>query len=102
MKERLSPPPGDDIETTHQARLLRRLLRAMVFLVLVGAITGFLDRHNDIWVTTFFYSVVFAWLAVILRVVGSGRVILATWVFALFFWALIAFVTLSFGGLKGQ
>ena len=102
MRKWLRAPAFDDAETTRQAGLLFRLVRAMLMLVVVGAGASLLDARNDPRVTALFYTVVLAWFAVVLAFARRGKVVLATWVFSLFFWGLIAFVTLVFGGLQGQ
>jgi signal transduction histidine kinase len=102
MRKWLRAPAFDDAEKTRQAGLLFRLVRAMTLLVVVGAGASIFDARNDIRVTVPFYGVVLAWLASVLACVRRGRVVLAAWVFSLFFWGLIAFVTLVFGGLQGQ
>ncbi len=60
------------------------------------------DRRNDPLVTVAFYGVVVGWLCVVAAVARTGRIVLAAWVFSLFFWGLIACVTLVFGGMQGQ
>jgi signal transduction histidine kinase/CheY-like chemotaxis protein len=102
MHKWLTPPIFADVETTRQARLLYRLLQAMVLLTVVGVGGGLLDPRNDIRVTLLLYSTIFAWFALVGAIVRRGRVTLAAWLLGLFFWALIAFVTLAFGGLQGQ
>lgn len=102
MRKWLQAPAFDDAETTRRAGLLFRLVRAMLLLVVVGAGASLLDARNDPHVTALFYAVVLAWFAVVLAFARQGKVVLATWVFSLFFWGLIAFVTLVFGGLQGQ
>jgi signal transduction histidine kinase/CheY-like chemotaxis protein len=102
MKRWLTPPAFPDVEVTRQARLLYRLLQAMGLLVILAVGGGLLDARNDVQVTVVIYSIILCWLALVAAVVRRGRVTLAAWTFALFFWALIAFVTLAFGGLQGQ
>jgi signal transduction histidine kinase/ActR/RegA family two-component response regulator len=102
MHRWLRAPTFDDTEKTRRAELLYRLVRAMGLLVIVGAGASFFDERNDVRVTIPFYAAVLLWLVGVLAVVRSGRVVLAAWVFSAFFWALIAFVTLVFGGLQGQ
>ena len=95
-------PTFSDPEATRQARLLFRLLWTMFGLVFLAAGTSVLDGRNDLRVTGVFYAVVMAWLWVVGRVARTGRVVLAAWVFSLFFWSLIAYVTLTFGGMRGE
>jgi len=82
--------------------MLHRLLLAMAVLAAAGMSVALLDPRNSVGVTLVFYGLIFGWLAVVLAVARRGRVVFAAWVFALFFWSLIAFVTLAFGGLQGQ
>ena len=102
MHKWLTPPVFPDVETTRRAQLLYRLLRAMLLLVIVAVGGGLLDRRNDLRTTLLLYSIILGWLCVVAAVVRRGNVTLAAWTFGLFFWALIAFVTLAFGGLEGQ
>ncbi|HKO92843.1 MAG TPA: ATP-binding protein [Polyangiaceae bacterium] len=102
MKNWLTLPDFIDLEVTRQARVLYRLLRAMTLLVLLGVAGGLLDPKNDVTVTLLVYAVILCWLAIVAAVVRRGQITLAAWTFGLFFWALIAFITLSFGGLQGQ
>jgi len=102
MHQWLTPPSFPDGETTRRAGLLYRLLQAMALMVILAVGGGLLDRHNDIRTTLLLYSVILGWLAVVAAIVRRGGVTLAAWTFGLFFWALIAFVTLAFGGLQGE
>jgi len=98
----LRPPVFPDAEVTRQARLLFRILWSMVGLVFVAAGSSLLDPKNDPLVTAVFYGIVMGWLGVVALVARTGRVVLSAWVFSLFFWGLIAYVTLAFGGMQGQ
>ncbi|HEX5098894.1 MAG TPA: ATP-binding protein [Polyangiaceae bacterium] len=102
MHRWLRAPSFADAETTRQAELLYRLLRAMVLLSLLAAGASAFDSRNEPRVTVEFYAVVLAWLAGVMAIVRTGRVVLAAWIFSSFFWCIIAFVTLVFGGLQGQ
>lgn len=95
-------PEFPDPEVTRQARLLFRLLGVMFTLVFVAAGSSLLDPRNHLWVTVAFYGVVVGWLGVVAAVARTGRIVLAAWVFSLFFWGLIATVMLLFGGMQGQ
>src|SRR6187397_2419954 len=101
MHRWLRAPTFEDAEKTRQAELLYRLLRAMVLLALLAAGASVFDPRNQLRVTVEFYAVVLAWLAGVLAIVRAGRVVLAAWIFSSLFWALIAFVTLVFGGMQG-
>jgi two-component system, cell cycle sensor histidine kinase and response regulator CckA len=98
----LKPPEFEDRERTRQGRLLHRLLVAMAVCGLLSISVALLDPKNSLPITLSFYGATFGWLAVVTAIVRRGRVVLAAWVLSLFFWALIAFVTLGFGGLQGQ
>jgi len=102
MHRWLRAPTFEDAEKTRQAELLYRLLRAMGLLGLLAAGASVFDSRNQLHVTVEFYAVVFAWLAFVTAIVRSGRVVLAAWIFSSLFWAIIAFVTLVFGGMQGQ
>jgi signal transduction histidine kinase/CheY-like chemotaxis protein len=102
MHRWLRAPTFEDAETTRQAELLYRLLRAMVLLAFLAAGASALDSRNQLRVTVEFYAVVLAWLAGVLAIVRAGRVVLAAWILSAVFWGIIAFVTLVFGGMQGQ
>jgi len=102
MHRWLRAPTFEDAERTRQAELLHRLLRAMGLLVILAAGASAFDVRNDVRVTAGFYAVVLGWLAGVLAIVRTGRVVLAAWIFSSLFWVLIAFVTLVFGGMQGQ
>jgi two-component system, cell cycle sensor histidine kinase and response regulator CckA len=102
MRKWLTPPSFPDVEATRQAHLLYRLLQAMVLLTIVGVGGGLLDPRNDFIVTVLVYGTILSWFAIVAAIVRRGRVKLAAWTLGLFFWVLIAFVTLAFGGLQGQ
>ena len=88
-------------DDTRRAQLLYRLIGTMLGLAALGAVSALLDPHNSVTVTLFFYGLVVAWLLGIGAFVRRGRVSLAAWTLSLFFWLLIAVVTLLFGGLQG-
>jgi signal transduction histidine kinase/CheY-like chemotaxis protein len=98
----LSAPTFDDVETTRRARLLHRVLVSMVLISLVGAGASLLDSRNDLRVTLLFYSLVWGWFGGVLVIVRRGAVAAAAWISSLFFWVMIAVVTLFFGGMQGQ
>src|SRR5690606_38867756 len=102
MQSWLRPPVFEDAETTRRARMLHRVFLSMAVLTFVGAGSSLLDDRNNIWVTATFYSLTWIWFAVVMVVVRAGRVVLAAWVFSVFFWILIAAVTFLFGGMQGQ
>lgn len=94
--------PSIDLETARKARLLFRLLAAMSALAVVGAAASLLDERNDVWITVTFYALILVAFGIVALIVRSGRVLLAAWICSLYFWCLIAFVTLYFGGMQGQ
>ena len=53
-------------------------------------------------VTAAFYLSIFAALGGLAVLVHRGRVVLAAWAVSIFFWLVIAVVTLFFGGMQGQ
>jgi len=96
---RPAKPSTDD--DTRRARLLYRLIGTMLALAALGTVSALLDPHNSVRVTLFFYGLVFAWLLGVGAFVRRGRVALAAWTLSVFFWLLIAVVTILFGGLQG-
>lgn len=74
----------------------------MALLALTGAATSLLEPENNIPITSAFYGTVFAWLLVVGWMVRVGKLVAAGWSLGLFFWGLIAVVTVLFGGLQGQ
>jgi len=88
-------------DDARRARELKRLLAAMAALAVLGIASSLLEPKNSVTATLFFYGVVLAWLMGAGLFLRRGRVVVAGWVLSLFFWMLIAVVTLLFGGLKG-
>jgi signal transduction histidine kinase/CheY-like chemotaxis protein len=84
-----------------RAKLLNRLIAAMLGLTVLGAASASLETRNDWRVTIFFYGLVALSLIGIGIVVRRGRVVLAAWILSLFFWLTIAAVTILFGGMQG-
>jgi hypothetical protein len=102
MHRWLTAPTFHDIETTRQAGLLHRLSGVMLLLCVVGAGSGLLDPQNQVGVTLLFWAVVMSWLGIVSALVRHGQVVLGAWALSIFFWVLIAFATLFFGGMQGQ
>lgn len=98
----LDLPLMTEAEANRRAALVYRLLTAIAVLALLAAASSFLNPQNDVRVTVAFYLTVLVWLAVAALMVRRGRVIAAGWAMGLFFWVLIAMVTLWFGGMQGQ
>ena len=103
-----APPPepaGTDASLDDQRRkaeLLVSVIRTMVVVVTVGGLVSLLDPDNDRRITAVFYAAVYAALFWLSRVVRRGRVQLVGAAISGFFWLLIAFVILFFGGMKGE
>lgn len=89
-------------EAERRAALLYRLLRAIAFLALMAGLTSLLNAENKLLVTAGFYGAVLVWIGAATWLVRRGRVLAAAWSIGVFFWVLIAMVTLLFGGLQGQ
>ncbi|MCX5741803.1 MAG: ATP-binding protein [Proteobacteria bacterium] len=97
----LATPKATEVEATHKARLMVSVLRTMGLMASVGLVSSLLDRNNNPLINLAFYGPIFVAILGMHQMVKRGRLILVGWVSSLFFWALIAFVTLFFGGLKG-
>jgi signal transduction histidine kinase/CheY-like chemotaxis protein len=97
---RLPDLPNED--DARRARQLYRMLALMVGLTGVGFVSSLFEPRNDIGVSIRFYGVVLASLFAVGIFMRRGRLRAAGWVLSLFFWVLIAIVTLLFGGLQGQ
>jgi signal transduction histidine kinase len=95
-------PTSDDDENARKARLLLALLRVMTALGVCAGIISLFDSRNDVAITAVFYGAIVLALLGFSRLAKGGRLILAAWCTSLFFWLLIAIVTLLFGGLQGQ
>ncbi|HKO46807.1 MAG TPA: ATP-binding protein [Polyangiaceae bacterium] len=91
-----------DEEDTLRARRLYRMLAVMIGLTCIGLSSALLEPRNDPKVTVLFYGIVLTWLLGVGLFLRRGRLRTAGWVMGLFFWLLIAVVTVLFGGLQGQ
>ncbi|HEX2730997.1 MAG TPA: ATP-binding protein [Polyangiaceae bacterium] len=91
-----------DEEDTRRARLLSRMLSTMIALAFLGLGSSLLEPRNDAKVTLLFYGVVLLCLLGVGVSLRRGQVLAAGWVLSIFFWLLIALVTLLFGGMQGQ
>jgi len=78
------------------------MLAAMIGLTVVGLGSSLLEPRNDVKVTGLFYGIVLAWLVGVGFFLRRGRVVTAGWILAIFFWLLIAIVTILFGGMQGE
>ncbi len=92
----------DASEAQRRAALLYRVLRAIALLALMAALTSLFNKENNLLVTAGFYGSVLVWIGAATWLVRRGRVLAAAWSISVFFWVLIAAVTLLFGGLQGQ
>ena len=91
-----------ETETARKVRLLTSVLRTMVVMGALGLVAAIFDARNDTRVTLGFYTCVFGGIFWLSRAVRRGRVEAVAWSVSLFFWVIVAFVTLFFGGLKGE
>ncbi|MBL8948726.1 MAG: response regulator [Myxococcales bacterium] len=98
----LRPPTLGDEDATRKGRLILSILWTMFALGAMGFTTSVLDARNDMRVTAAFYLSIFAALGGLAVLVHRGRVVLAAWAVSIFFWLVIAVVTLFFGGMQGQ
>ncbi|HYP99596.1 MAG TPA: ATP-binding protein [Polyangiaceae bacterium] len=98
----LKLPSLPDEEDARRQRLLSRMLAAMVGLAFLGCGSSLLEPHNSAKITLLFYGIVLVCLLGVGVFLWRGRVIAAGWVLSIFFWLLIAFVTVLFGGMQGQ
>jgi len=97
---RVSTPPSE--ESSRRAELLKRVLWSMTGLVPLGVASASLEEKNDVRLTFVFYGSVLLGLAFVAGIVRLGRELLAAVLLSWFFWLLVAFVTVKFGGLTGQ
>lgn len=89
------------LEALHKAQFMRSILRTMVVMAAIGLGAALIDRRNNPLVSIAFYLPIFLAVYWMRLMLSRGRVEVAAWASALFFWGMIAFVTLFFGGLKG-
>jgi len=101
MKSSLSRP-SLGIEKERQISLLRRLVKTMFGIALLAQALSFLDSTNDWRVNLGFYATIYVWLGIAWLFVRRRKVATAAWSLGLFYWLLIAVVTLLFGGMQGQ
>lgn len=95
-------PSLPDEEDSRRVQLLSRMFAAMVSLALLGCGTSLLEPRNDVKVTLLFYGIVLLWLFAVGVFLRRGRVLVAGWLLSLFFWVVVAVVTILFGGMQGQ
>ena len=91
-----------EADKARKIRLLTSVLRTMVLMGALGLIAAIVDGRNDTRVTLGFYTPVFLGIFWLSRAVRRGRVEVVAWSVSLFFWIIVAFVTLFFGGLQGE
>jgi signal transduction histidine kinase len=102
-----SQPPaaaqqGEEAEQAQRKRVLVSLLKAMAVIALLPALSSLLDPRNDRVVTLLFYGIIYGGLLILGRMAWRGRAVGAAWALSIFFWLLIASVTLFFGGMQGN
>ncbi|MFT3708228.1 MAG: ATP-binding protein [Archangium sp.] len=68
----------------------------------LGFVGSLFDARNDIRVSIGFYVPILVGVAVLWWLTRRGQVLVAAWSLSIFFWLVIAFVTLEFGGLQGH
>ena len=73
----------------------------MVGLTVLGFAVSLFEPKNDVRITMLFYGIVLAWLVGVGFFLRRGHVVAAGWVLSIFFWLLVALVTVLFGGLQG-
>ncbi len=95
-------PSLPDEEDARRGRQLYRMLGAMIGLTFLGLGSALLEPRNSAKVSLLFYGLVLVWLLGVGVFLRRGRVLVAGWVLGLFFWLLVAVVTVLFGGLQGQ
>ena len=98
----LEPPNLDEEERSRRAALVRGLITIMMAMAVIGMVPALLEPKNSLLVTLGFYGAVLGWLVVVRVILNKGNVVLAAWILSMFFWVLVAFVTLFFGGMQGQ
>lgn len=90
------------LEALRKAQFMRSVLRTMVVMATIGLGAALFDRRNNPLVSIGFYLPIYLAVYWMRMMLVRGRVQVAAWASALFFWGMIAFVTLFFGGLKGE
>jgi hypothetical protein len=74
----------------------------MGLLAIFAGLSSLLNEENKLLVSAAFYGAVMAWIGAAAWLVRRGRVLAAAWSMGVFYWILVAAVTLLFGGLQGQ
>ncbi len=95
-------PGVETPDTTRKVAFLKAMVRTMLVLCALGILISLGDQANQVGTTLAFFGSAAVWLLAISLLVRRGRVVLAAWSISLFFWAMIAFVTLFFGGMQGS
>ncbi len=102
MRSWFTAPVLPDEEQTRKARLLMTVVRTMLVMGSVGGLVSFFDPQNSRLVWAGFYGGTFTITVLLARLVRAGRLSVTAWVVSMYFWVLIALVTLFFGGMKGE
>ena len=98
----LIPLAATSEEAASKARLLLKIVVAMMVATVIGFVAALFEPKNDVVITASFYSLVFTslvWFIILLR---KGKVLVAGWVLVIFIWLIVACATLFFGGLRSQ
>jgi signal transduction histidine kinase len=90
---------GADLE--RRISLLRSVLGTMVALAFLGFAVSLFDSRNSPVVSVLFYTPIVLAIYSLRRHVRPANVTAAAWTAVLFFWAIISFAVLVFGGLQG-
>jgi signal transduction histidine kinase/CheY-like chemotaxis protein len=98
----LPPLAGDTRDEQSLGRTLRNMLRAMWVVAVAACLGGLLEPKNDWRATLAVYGVTFLALLGFGALLRRKRFKAAGLALAIFIWLLVAFVTLFFGGLKGE
>ncbi len=93
---------GADEENRRKATMLLGLVRTMALVALLAAIASLFDPISDVTIVAGFYGPILAALLGIAALLRRGLVVVGAWITSIFFWLVIAVVTLFFCGLQGQ
>jgi PAS domain S-box-containing protein len=89
-------------ENSRRAKLLANTVLAMFITAAIACTSGLLEPKNKISTTIIFYGVIFLVLIGLVMLLRKGKVAATGWSLVIFFWLVVAFATLFFGGLRGQ
>jgi signal transduction histidine kinase/CheY-like chemotaxis protein len=89
-------------ESMRRGQLLLRVARIMGALTAFAFIGAIAEPANPKLVSVAFYGTVGLTILAVMLLAKRGYVTAATWLLSSFFWLLVAFATLFFGGLRGE